>query len=73
MEISNLLNKELKVMTVKMFKDLRRRLDEQSEELEVFNKELENVKNHQTGMKKTVSEINRLEGISSRLDDRKTK
>ena len=37
-EIANLLKKEFKVMTVKMIKELRRRLDEQSEKLEVFNR-----------------------------------
>ena len=35
-EIANLLNKEFKVMTVKMMKELRRRMDDQSKELEVF-------------------------------------
>ena len=44
-EISNLPNKEFKVIIIKMFKELRRRLDEQSEKLKVFNKELENVTN----------------------------
>ena len=49
-EISNLLSKEFKVMIIKMFRKLRRRLGEQSENLEVFNKELENIKNNQTEM-----------------------
>ena len=38
-------------------------MDAQSEKLEVFNKELENLKNNQTEMKNT------LEGINSRLND----
>ena len=35
-EIANLLNKEFKVMTVKMIKELRRRMDDQSKKLEFF-------------------------------------
>ena len=37
-EIGNLPNKEFKVMIIKMIKELRRRMDKQSEKLEVFNK-----------------------------------
>ena len=39
MEIGNLSNKELKVMIIKTIKELKRRTDEHSEQLEVFNKE----------------------------------
>ena len=39
LEISSPPNKEFKVMIIKMIKELRRRLDEQSKKLEVFNKE----------------------------------
>ena len=35
-EISNLPNKELKAMIIKMFKELRRKSDEWSKKLEVF-------------------------------------
>ena len=38
MEIGNLLEKEFRVMTVKMIKELRRRMDARSEKLEVFNR-----------------------------------
>ena len=50
-----------------MFNELRKRLDEQSEKLEIFNKELHNIEKNQTEMKKkTITEIkNTLEGISS--------
>ena len=41
MEISNLPDKELKVMIIKMLTEHRRRMDEHSEN---FNKELENIK-----------------------------
>ena len=43
-EIGKLLEKEFKVMIIKMIKELGRRLDEQSEKSEVSNKELENIK-----------------------------
>ena len=36
MEISNLYNKDFKVMIIKMFKELWRRLDEHSEKLDFF-------------------------------------
>ena len=45
-EIGNLPRKEFQVMTVKMIKELGRRMDAQSEKLEVFNKESENIKNN---------------------------
>ena len=38
-EMGNLPNRELKVMSVKTFRELGRRLNEQSEKLKVFNKE----------------------------------
>ena len=40
-EICSLPDKKFKVMIIKVFKEIRRRLDEQSEKLEFFNKELE--------------------------------
>ena len=47
-ELGNVLKKEFRVVIVKMIKELGRRLDTQSEKLEVFNKEQENLKNDQT-------------------------
>lgn len=44
-EISNLLDKEFKVMVIKMFTELRRRMDEHSE---IFNKEVEDIRKLQT-------------------------
>lgn len=40
-------------MAAKMFKELGRRLDDQSEKLDVFNKELENIKQNQIESTKT--------------------
>ena len=69
-ETGNLPEKEFRVMIIKMIKEFGRKMDAQSEKLEVFNKELENVKNNKTEMKTTITEIkNALEGINSRLND----
>ena len=43
-EIGNLPEKEFRVMIIKVMKELGRRMDAQNEKLEVFNKELENIK-----------------------------
>ena len=56
-EICNLPDKKFKIMIVKMFKGLGRRLDEQIEKLNVLNKELENIKKNQTEMKNTITEM----------------
>ena len=46
-EIGNLPKKEFRVVRGKMVKKHGRRMDAQSEKLEVFKKELETVKNNQ--------------------------
>ena len=70
MEIGNLSKKEFRVMTVKMIKELGRRMDTQSEKSEIFNKELENIKNNQTELKNTITEMkNKQDGINSRLNE----
>ena len=67
-EISNLSEKVFRVMIIKIIKELRRRMDAQSEKLEVSKKELENIKNNQTEMKNMITEMkNTLKGINSRL------
>ena len=66
-EISNLSNKEVKVVVIKMLNVLGKRMDEHSKK---FYKELENIRKGQTKLKNTITEINKiLERISSRLDD----
>ena len=42
--IDNLLEKNFRVMPIKIIKKLKRRIDAQRETLETFNKELENIK-----------------------------
>ena len=70
MKISNLLDRDFKVVTVKLFEEFWRRLDKKGEKLEIYNKELENIKN-QTDLENTKSEIkNTLEGINSKFDYR---
>ena len=45
-KIGNLPEREFQVMTVKMVQDLRKRIEAQTEKIqEVFNKELEDLKN----------------------------
>ena len=47
-EKDNLLKKEFQVMIIKMIKELRIIMNEQSKKSEVLNKELENIKNNQS-------------------------
>ena len=54
-EISNLPDKEFKVMIIKMLNELGRRMNEHSDK---FNKELENIKKNQTEMKKKYTRRN---------------
>ena len=56
-EIGNLPNKEFKVMTVKVIKELGRRMDKQSEKLDIFNKELEYIKSNHRKMNNIVTEM----------------
>ena len=55
-EIGNLHKKEFRVVIIKMIKELRRRMDPQSQKL-VFNKEFKNIKKNQTEIKNTITEI----------------
>ena len=66
-EIGSLLEKEFRVMTVKMIQNLRNRMEKIQE---TFNKDLEQVKSKQTMMNNTINEIlNSLEGINSRITE----
>ena len=67
MEIRNLLNKEFKVVIIKLLNELGRRMDEYNE---TFNKELENTKKNQKELKNMIPEIKNIpERINSRLYD----
>lgn len=56
-------------MIVKMFKELRRRLNEQSEKLDVFNRELRNInKKTEQRWKGAITEMNNtLKGFNSKV------
>ena len=68
MDIGKLPEKELR-MIVKMIQDLRKRMEAEIEKMqEMFNKNLEELKNKQ--MNNTISEMkNTLEGINSRITE----
>ena len=70
-EIGNLPEKEFRVMIVKMLQNLRSRMDARIEKIqEMFNKDLEELKNKQTEMNNTISEMkNTLEGIKKRITE----
>ena len=66
-EIGSLLEKEFRVMIVKMIQNLRNRMEKIQE---TFNKDLEELKSKQTMMHNTIDEIkNSLEGINSRITE----
>ena len=70
-EIGNLPEKEFRVVIVKMVQDLGKRMEAQTKKIqEMFNKDLEELKNKQTEMKNTVTEMkNTLKGINSRISE----
>ena len=78
-DISNLPEKEFRIMIVKMIQDLRKRMEAKIENMkEMFNKDLgglknkqlEELKNKQIEMNNTITEMkNTLEGINSRITE----
>ena len=69
MKIGNLLEKEFRIMIVKMIQDLRKRTEARIEKMQkMFNKDLEELKNRE--MNNTITEMkNTLEGINSRITE----
>ena len=67
-DIGNLPEKEFRMMIVKMIQDLGKRMEAKIEKMqEIFNKDLEELKNKQTEMNNTITEMKTtLEGINSR-------
>ena len=57
MTIESLPEKVFGEMVIKMIKEFRRWMDIQSEKLEVFNKQLENIKNHETELKNKINQM----------------
>ena len=70
-EIGNPPEKEFRVMTVKMIQNPGNRMEAWIEKIqEVFNKDLEELKNKQTEMKNTITEMkNTQEGINNRITE----
>ena len=70
-EIGNLPEKEFRIMIVKMIQDLGKRTEAKIEKMqEIFNKDLEELKNKHTEMNNTITEMkNTLEGINSRITE----
>ena len=66
MEVGNLPEKEFRIMIVKMIQDLRKRMEAKiKKRQEMFNKDLEELKNKQTQMNSTITEMKTtLEGIN---------
>ena len=68
-KIDNLLEKEFRVMIVRMIQNLRNRMEKIQG---TFTKDIEELKSKQTMMNDTISEIkNSLEGINSRITEAK--
>ena len=58
MEIGNLPEKGFRIMIVKMIQDLGKRMEAKTEKMqEMFNKNLEELKNKQTEMANTITEM----------------
>ena len=70
-EIGNLPEKEFRIIIVKMIQDLGKRMEAKIEKTqEMFNKDLEELKNKQTEMTNTITEMETtLEGIHSRITE----
>ena len=70
-EIGNLPEKEFRVMIVKMIQNLGNRMEAPIEKIqEMFNKDLEELKNKRTEMNNTITEMkNTLEGINNRITE----
>ena len=71
MEIGKLPEKEFRIMIVKMIQDLGKRMEAKMEKMqEMFNKDLEELKNKQTEMNNTITEMKTTqEGINSRITE----
>ena len=70
MEIGNLPEKEFRIMIVKMIQNLGNRMEAQIEKIqEMFNKDLEELKNKQTEMNNASEMKNTLEGNNNRITE----
>ena len=70
-EIGSLPEKEFRIMIVKMIQDLGKRMEAKVEKMkEMFNEDLEKLKNKQTEVNNTITEVKTtLEGINTRITE----
>ena len=70
-EIGNPAEKEFRIMIVQMIQDFRKRMEAKIEKMqEMFNKDLEELKNKQTEMNNIITEMKTtLEGIKRRITE----
>ena len=70
-EIGNLPEKEFRIMIVKMIQDLRKRMEAKIEKMqEMFNKDIDELKNKQTERNNTITEMKAtLQRINSRITE----
>ena len=70
-EIRNLPEKEFRIMIAKIIQDLGKRMEAKIETMqEMFNKDLEELKNKQTEMNNIITEMKTtLEGINTRITE----
>ena len=73
MEIHNLPESEFRIIIIKMIQNLRNRMEEQIKNIyEIFNKDLEELKNKQMNNTKIeIKKKNTLEGINNRIAEAK--
>ena len=65
-EIGYLSGKEFRMMGIKKFQNIKKRMEKMREIFKTFNKDLEETKNKQTVMNNTITEIkNVLKGIGA--------
>ena len=73
MEIHNLPESEFRIIIIKMIQNLRKRMEEHIKNIyEIFNKDLEELKNKQMNNTKIeIKKKNTLEGINNRIAEAK--
>ena len=72
-EISNLPEKEFRIMIVKLLWGLENRMEKIQEKINtviIITKDIDGIKNKQTEMNNTITEINTLERIKSRINEK---
>lgn len=66
MKISNMPDKDFRIMVIKIFTGLEKKVEDLSV---IFKKEIENIKKNQSQINNSITKINTIEGINSRSED----